>query len=76
MFLDCRFHTWHEAETYPFVNVLDGKIYVATGAKHLVYDLKESRWDEEESDWSLDLDKSPTCVIDDVLYRLVEQFWD
>ncbi|KAL0741893.1 hypothetical protein Bca4012_083406 [Brassica carinata] len=52
-----------------YVNVLDGIIYVATGAKHLVYDLKENRWDEEESNWSLNLDKSPACVTDDVLYR-------
>lgn len=51
------------------MNVLDRKIYVATGAKHLVYDFKESRWDKEESDWSLNLDKSPARVTDDVLYR-------
>ncbi|KAG5400881.1 hypothetical protein IGI04_015488 [Brassica rapa subsp. trilocularis] len=56
MFLDCRFHTWHEApnilwaQTYPFLNVLDGKISVARpqreydGCQMLVHLLSMSKW--------------------------------
>ncbi|EFH50974.1 hypothetical protein ARALYDRAFT_352250 [Arabidopsis lyrata subsp. lyrata] len=58
-FFDCRSHTWHEAPSmpvarnYPFVNVLDGKIYVVddrnvSDSSNLIdfFDPKKQIWEQ------------------------------